>query len=242
MYQYFLGIDISKDSFDFSLIDSKEKLLNKDHYLMNHNDFTKLYNLLSSFSKDEVLICIEATGIYHLNLLSFLLEHDLNVSVINPLFVNAFTKSITIRKTKTDTKDAYTISLFAKRNSNTLRLSELTDLETIKPIIREKEKLTNQISAIKTDIKSLVNQLFPEISKNTNLFSKSILNLLFQAPSKRIIRNLKEKKIASLLNQDNQRGAKTKISASEILTLAKNSIGINNSSLEKILISKIDFS
>ena len=239
MYQYFLGIDISKDSFDFSLIDSKEKLLNKDHYLMNHNDFTKLYNLLSSFSKDEVLICIEATGIYHLNLLSFLLEHDLNVSVINPLFVNAFTKSITIRKTKTDTKDAYTISLFAKRNSNTLRLSELTDLETIKPIIREKEKLTNQISAIKTDIKSLVNQLFPEISKNTNLFSKSILNLLLQAPSKKIIRNLKEKKIASLLNQDNQRGAKIKISASEILTLAKNSIGINNSSLEKILISKI---
>ena len=40
---------------------------------------------------------------------------------INPLFVNAFTKSITMgRKTKTDSKDAYTISLFAKRNSSTL--------------------------------------------------------------------------------------------------------------------------
>jgi len=239
MYQYFLGIDISKDSFDFCFIDSNEKLLDKDHYLMNHEDFTKLGNMLSSFSKDEILICIEATGIYHLNLLSYLLELDLNVCVINPLFVNAFTKSITIRKTKTDSKDAHTIALFTKRNSSTLRLSKLTDLETIKPIIREKEKLTNQISAIKTDIKALVNQLFPEMLKNTNIFSKSSLNLLLQAPSKRVIRNLKEKKIASLLNKGNQRGAKAKISASDILSLAKNSIGINNPSLEKILISKI---
>lgn len=239
MYQYFLGIDISKDSFDFCFIDSNEKLLDKDHYLMNHKDFTKLGNMLSSFSKDEILICIEATGIYHLNLLSYLLESDLNVCVINPLFVNAFTKSITIRKTKTDSKDAHTIALFTKRNSSTLRLSNLTDLETIKPIIREKEKLTNQISAIKTDIKALVNQLFPEMLKNTNIFSKSSLNLLLQAPSKRVIRNLKEKKIASLLNKDNQRGAKARISASDILSLAKNSIGINNPSLEKILISKI---
>jgi transposase len=239
MYQYFLGIDISKDSFDFCFIDSNEKLLDKNHYLMSYEDFTNLGSILSSFSKDEILICIEATGIYHLNLLSFLLELNFNVCVINPLFVNAFTKSITIRKTKTDSKDAYTISLFAKRNSSTLSLSKLSDLETIKPIIREKEKLTNQISAIKTDIKALVNQLFPEFLKNTNIFSKSSLNLLLQAPSKQAIRNLKEKKIASLLNKDNQRGAKAKISANDILLLAQNSIGINNPSLEKILISKI---
>lgn len=239
MYRYFLGIDISKDSFDFCFIDSNEKLLDKDHYLMNHHDFTRLGSILSAFSKDEILICIEATGIYHLNLLSFLLESNLSVSVVNPLFVNAFTKSITIRKTKTDSKDAHTIALFAKRNSTALRLSKLTDLETIKPIIREKEKLINHISAIKTDIKALVNQLFPEISKNTNIFSKSILNLLLQAPSKNAIRSLKEKKIASLLNNENQRGSKTKISASEILSLARNSIGIHNPSLETILICKI---
>ena len=108
-----------------------------------------------------------------------------------------------------------------------------------KPIVREKEKLTNQMSAIKTDIKSLVNQLFPEMLKNTNIFLKSSLNLLLQAPSKRIIRNLKEKKIESYLSQDSTRGAKPKLSAKEILLIAKSSIGINNQSLEKILVSKI---
>ena len=239
MYKYFLGIDISKDSFDFSFTDETEKVLYKDHYQMDMTDFTKLSEYLSPFSKDEILIVVEATCIYHLNLLSHFLEQDFNVSVVNPLFIHAFTKSMTIRKTKTDAKDAHIISIFAKRNGATLRLSSSNDLESIKPIVREKEKLINSMSALKTDMKSIVNQVFPEMLKNTNIFSKSSLNLLLQAPSKRIIRNLKEKKIAKLLSLDTGRGAKPKVGASEILSMAKNSIGINNQSLEKVLISKI---
>ncbi len=239
MYKYFLGIDISKDSFDFCFTDETEKVLLKDHYLMDIKHFTTLANYLAPFSNDEILIVMEATGIYHLNLLSFFLEQGLNVAVVNPLFIHAFTKSMTIRKTKTDSKDAHIISIFAKRNNSTIKLSSSSDLETIKPIVREKDKLTAQISAIKTDIKSIVNQLFPEMLKNTNIFTKSSLNLLLQAPSKRIIRNLKEKKIAKLFSSDNTTGTKPKITASEILSLAKNSIGINNPSLEKILVSKI---
>ena len=239
MYKYFLGIDISKDSFDFSFTDETEKVLYKDHYQMDMTDFTKLSEYLFPFSKNEILIVMEATGIYHLNLLSFFLEQGLSVSVVNPLFIHAFTKSMTIRKTKTDAKDAHIISLFAKRNGATLKLSHSDDLESIKPIVREKEKLIKSMSAIKTDMKSIVNQVFPEMLKNTNIFSKSSLNLLLQAPSKRIIRNLKEKKIAKFLSSDTMRGAKPKVGASEILSLAKNSIGINNQSLEKVLISKI---
>jgi len=239
MYKYFLGIDISKDSFDFCFTDETEKVLLKDHYLMDIKHFTTLANYLAPFSNGEILIVMEATGIYHLNLLSFFLEQGLNVAVVNPLFIHAFTKSMTIRKTKTDSKDAHIISIFAKRNNSTIKLSSSSDLETIKPIVREKDKLTAQISAIKTDIKSIVNQLFPEMLKNTNIFTKSSLNLLLQAPSKRIIRNLKEKKIAKLFSSDNTTGTKPKITASEILSLAKNSIGINNPSLEKILVSKI---
>jgi transposase len=239
MYKYFLGIDISKDSFDFCFTDETEKVLYKDHYQMDSDDFSKLLDYLAPFSNSEILIVMEATGIYHLNLLSYLLEQGLNVSVVNPMFIHAFTKSLSIRKTKTDAKDAHTISIFAKRNYMTLRLSSDLDLETIKPIVREKEKLINQISAIKTDIKSIVNQLFPEMLKNTNIFSKSSLNLLLQAPSKRIIRNLKERTIKRYLSTDITKGAKPKLSASELLSLAKNSIGINNKSLETVLVSKI---
>ncbi|MCK5536938.1 MAG: transposase, partial [Bacteroidales bacterium] len=95
MYKYFLGIDISKDSFDFSFTDETEKVLYKDHYQMDMDDFTKLSEYLSPFSKDEILVVMEATGIYHLTLLSYLLEQELSVSVVNPLFIHAFTKSMT---------------------------------------------------------------------------------------------------------------------------------------------------
>ena len=117
------GIIWAKDSFDFCFTDETEKVLYKDHYQMDITDFTKLSEYLTPFSKDEILIVMEATGIYHLNLLSFFLEQGLNVSVVNPLFIHAFTKSMTIRKTKTDAKDAYIISIFAKRNYATIRLS-----------------------------------------------------------------------------------------------------------------------
>jgi len=240
VYKYFLGVDISKDSFDFCFTDESEKVLYKDHYQMNMSDFCKLSDYLAPFSNNEVLIVMEATGIYHLNLLSYLLEQGFNVSAVNPMFIHAFTKSLSIRKTKTDAKDAHIISIFAKRSHATIRLASPLDWETIKPIVREKEKLTNQVSAIKTDIKSILNQLFPEILKNTNIFSKSSLNLLLQAPSKRIIRNLKERTIERYLSADITKGAKPTISASEILSLAKASIGINNQSLEKILVSKIE--
>jgi transposase len=91
VYKYFLGIvltslrdsaslhDISKDSFNFCFTDETEKVLYKDHYHMDMTDFTKLSDYLAPFSKDEILIVMEATGIYHLNLLSYLLDQELNV-------------------------------------------------------------------------------------------------------------------------------------------------------------------
>jgi len=63
VYKYFLGIDISKDSFDFSFTNETEKVLYKYHYQMDITDFTKLGEYLSSFSKDEILIVIPNNSI-----------------------------------------------------------------------------------------------------------------------------------------------------------------------------------
>lgn len=58
-----------------------------------------------------------------------------------------------------------------------------------------------------------------------------------QAPSRRAIRNLKKQKIQKLL--DSTSGNKVRITAEEILFLAKNSIAISDRYLEKVLTSKI---
>ncbi len=61
--------------------------------------------------------------------------------------------------------------------------------------------------------------------------------MLLQAPSRKAIRNLKEQKIQRIL--DSASKGKSKISAKEIKTLVKKSVGISSSSLETILQSKI---
>lgn len=237
MYKQFLGIDISKDSFDITLLKSSGEVKLEKKLLMDRDGFDTLLKYLSLYPKDSLLIAMEATGIYHLPLLTFLFENSFKCVVINPILIKSFIGSTTLRKTKNDKKDAASIALFTLKSHQLLHLASPDTIETLRPLIRERESLSKGIARLKTEIKANLVQLFPELLKNTNIFTKSMLNLLLQAPSRRAIRNLKEKKIQKIL--DSTSGNKVKISASEILSLAKNSIAVSDRHLEKVLTSKI---
>jgi len=237
MYKQFIGIDISKDSFDATLLTSSGEIKLQDKLTMDRDGFNTLLKHISSYSKEELLIAMEATGIYHLPLLSFLLENSFKCVVINPILIKSFIGSTTLRKTKNDKKDATSIALFTLKSYQSLYLATFNDIENIRPLIRERENLSKDIARLKTEIKAILVQLFPELLKNTNIFTKSILNLLLEAPSRKAIRNLKKQKIQRIL--DNTNGNRVKITAKEILTLAKTSIAISDKYLEKVLTSKI---
>jgi len=237
MYKQFLGIDISKDSFDITLLESSGEIKLQTKLSMDKDGFNILLKHLSSLSKEELLIAMEATGIYHLPLLSFLLENSFKCVVINPILIKSFINSTTLRKTKNDKKDAASIALFTLKSYQSLHLATFNDIENIRPLIRERENLSKDVAKLKTEIKAILIQLFPELLKNTNIFTKSILNLLLKAPSRKAIRNLKEKTIQKIL--DNTNGNRVKITAKEIHLLAKNSIAISDKYLEKVLTSKI---
>ncbi len=237
MFKHFLGINISKDSFDFALLDNKAKSVLNDKLSMSKDGFNTLKEYLSSHDKDEVLFILESTSIYHLPLLSFLLECDFKCCVVNPLLIKSFISSTTLRKTKNDAKDAKAIALFGLKSHSSLKLASLDNLNSLRSIVRERESLAKQVARLKTEIKANLNTLFPEMLKNTNIFTTSILNLLLYAPSRKRIRNLKQKTIERILNDT--KGNKSRISAPDILSLAKSSIGINDKHLEFVLQSKI---
>lgn len=237
MYKQFCGIDVSKDSFDITLLESSGEVKLQEKLTMDREGFNALLKHLSSYSKEKLLVSMEATGIYHLPLLSFLLENSFKSVVINPILIKSFIDSTTLRKTKNDKKDATSIALFSLKSYQSLHLATPDAIESIRPLIRERESLSKEIARLKTEIKANLVQLFPELLKNTNIFTKSILNLLLQAPSRKAVRNLKKPKIQKLL--DSTSGNKVKISAEEILSLAKNSIAISDKYLEKVLTSKI---
>jgi transposase len=237
MFEQFLGIDISKDSFDITLLESSGEIKLSQKLTMNRDGFNTLLEYMSSYSKDKLLVSMEATGIYHLPLLSFLLENSFQSVVINPILIKSFIGSTTLRKTKNDKKDATSIALFSLKSYQSLHLATPDAIQSIRPLIRERESLSKEVARLKTEIKANLVQLFPELLNNSNIFTKSILNLLLQAPSRKAIRNLKKQKIQKLL--DSTSGNKVRISAKEILSLAKNSIAISDKYLEKVLTSKI---
>ena len=120
MYSLFVGIDVSKDSFSVAGLNDKAKVLFSLCPDMNAQGFSELLRILKTHESDlsSIVVALESTGPYHLNLFSFLVSKGIYTIVVNPLIISNFTK-LSLRKTKTDKKDAVTIArfLFLNRDS-----------------------------------------------------------------------------------------------------------------------------
>ena len=113
MYSLFVGIDVSKDSFSVNGLDGKENVVFSLIAAMDRNGFSECMKVISSHSEDlsHIVVAMESTGSYHMNLLSFLTSQEIHTIVVNPLLIKNFSK-LSLRKTKTDKKDAHTIARF----------------------------------------------------------------------------------------------------------------------------------
>jgi transposase len=188
-FSSFVGIDISKDKFDACGITGEETKLFQISATMDRKGFEKLKGHLSSAAISSVLIGMESTATYHVNLFSYLVSEGFKVILINPLLVSNYMK-MQLRKTKTDKKDAVVIAQFLLANGDTLvqratpsLISDLRDLS------RQRESLVDEMTALKIEIKQLLNITFPELEHMANVFTKSILKLLQQYPSAFILRD-----------------------------------------------------
>jgi transposase len=105
----YVGIDISKDSFDFAVFTG-----GKYHHQKLPNTSDGFKALISMFEhKEQYLVVMEASGAYYLRLACHLYEHGIGVSVINPLVVRRFCQ-MRLSKAKTDKKDAKMIAEYGK--------------------------------------------------------------------------------------------------------------------------------
>lgn len=100
----YFGIDISKDVFD--VMDSSH------NYFQFSNDF-KGFKKFVKLLEEKSHCVMEATGYYHYKLAYYLVEHNIRVSVENPLSVKRFIQ-MRLSKIKTDKSDAKMICLYAQ--------------------------------------------------------------------------------------------------------------------------------
>ena len=105
-----VGIDISKGKSTVCILKPYGEIVCSP-FEVQHTDkeLNSLHDLLSKID-GEIRIVMEATGIYHLPILSYLQDKEYFVSVINPYVMKKFSKDNNIRGAKTDRLDSITIA------------------------------------------------------------------------------------------------------------------------------------
>ena len=150
-FKIFVGIDISKEKFDASCIGGDGERLFRMSTSMSRVGFDELLMKVSSVAgpKESVLIGMESTACYHINLFSFLTSQGFTVIIINPLLISNFMK-LQLRKTKTDKKDASVIAQFLLLNRDSFCQTLVSsDFSELRELSRQRESLVDQMSSTK---------------------------------------------------------------------------------------------
>lgn len=188
MFNAIIGIDVSKKDLSITMI-----LDNKNHYISILNDkagFKEFSKWIKKYKVTKVKACMEATGIYGLSFANYLYENNHDVSIVNPVCINAFAKS-KLSRNKTDKKDSSIIAEYA--NKYDLRIYTPKD-----PVMQELRDLYQCLQHLKSQKLQINNFLEKKehMAKNVIKSYSTISNNL-----EKEIKNL-EKKIDDLLNKN----------------------------------------
>ena len=82
-YMIYIGIDMAKKKFDYCIIDSELSVIKKGILINNNNGFSEFLRIIRNYKK--IKIGIESTGIYHINLYTYLINNNCNIILLNPL-------------------------------------------------------------------------------------------------------------------------------------------------------------
>ena len=242
MSMFFVGIDVSKDYSSAQGLDREGKKVFYVEFEMNGEGFSRLLNMFKTHGGDlsGVTVGMESTGCYHINLFAFLCSEGIGCVVINPLLISNFAR-LSLRKTKTDKKDALTIAQFLLAHRSQLsQVSYSQSSQDLKDLARERESLAVMIAGLKNDVRRLLQMTFPELEHRCKLFTETMLRFFMKFPSARAIRTAKPKEISKALIHAEGKRKRVFISAEEIIKLAKISVASDSLAKELILSEKIE--
>ena len=160
--KYFVGFDISADDFSASCITSPANLVfSTQKFLNNIDGFNEFLSFLSkhNIKQLEVIICMEATGVYSENLSYFLVSKGFTVCIEAP---HKIKNKIKDSPRKNDFVDAEAIAEYAFRYTDKLSSWKPKDeiLEQIQVLLSTREHLTVQMTANVNALKSLKHKYY----------------------------------------------------------------------------------
>lgn len=226
-----VGIDIGKNKHTFSIIDkgTGEILLNPSVFDNNQNGFRFLIEKLSDYAKSELLIGMEDTGHYHFALLKYLLDNRYTVALINPTTTD-LTRKIQGGITKNDPLDSLTICdvISSNQRKKPYRVTKVNrfDLYEQKQLTRHHHNLKEELNTYKNRLQKCIDIVFPEFnSLFRSKYGVVYMNVLKTFSSADAIANADIRSIRKCF-EFNGRGKRISLSAEQLKSVAKSSIGI----------------
>ena len=236
---YFVGIDISKYKHDCFICTETCEVIEENLSFTNTNEgFIQLLNLLKSLdNSQEIRIGFEATGHYGMNLKLFLEKNNYSFMEFNAALVKRFISTQTLRRTKTDKKDAMLITKYLISVDYKPHPKQFYHKYSLKSLSRMREKLVKQRSYYEVQITNVLDIIFPEYKPFfNNDFTKTSFYILNKYKSPDKIKNMKDFDSIRKVSH----GKFTSANFIKLKELAKNSIGISNdifeTELESLLI------
>ncbi|WP_077623788.1 IS110 family transposase [Sediminibacillus massiliensis] len=230
---YYLGIDIGKNMHEAGVIDDRGNPIGKT--LRFSNSKAGSDKLLAFINKhqltpDNCACGLEATGHYWLSVFTFLHQLSFKITAFNPLQSDAL-RNFYIRKTKTDTRDAFLIAQVIRIDAPEATPFIEEDLLRIRHLERLRYSIVDQSSDIKHKIVSLLDQVFPEYEDLfSEVFGQSSAKLLEYYPMPEDIQSIDTNDLAAFLNEASKQsyGKKRALEkATKIKDSAEESFGIS---------------
>lgn len=170
----FVGIDIAKNKFD-AAIKCTDRFI--EGVFENSTSGFKEFNKWLTKHTNQPWICLEATGCYGEPVAEFLAENDIKVSVVNPMQIKHYAKSLLTRN-KNDKVDARIIASFAELFKPKIFAPKAPEQKEIRETVRlieiletQKQQLLNQLESIRS------NAVRKEIQKIIQSIEKRIVKL-----------------------------------------------------------------
>ena len=226
-----VGIDVASEKHDYFMLQKETGVVFRSSSVTignNEEGYKKLHMDIQSFcgatGDSNVRIGLESTGIYHTNIITFLVAQNYKVMMINPILTNMARKAAKVHSAKNDNLDAQTICKYMIDNSDKFSPYTLSlyHNEALKSLSRKRFFIAEDLRKAKLAVNGLVQVIFPEFKTLfSNIYGDSAIAVLKTYGTPKALARAHVNKVASLLH------GRCKCTAERLIAAAKSSVGIS---------------
>ena len=175
---YAVGIDVSKGKSTIAINQDGNLIIKPFEIKHTKEGISKLLEKIKTIKKEEIKFVMEATGNYHLPVLTKLLELNYFVCVENAYLMKKYF-DVNLRKAKTDKKDSIKLANYCLEKWNNLKKYSSQDLiyANLKFLSRQYHQQTSLKIKAKMELNNLIELTFPYFTAPFNVDSQYLFML-----------------------------------------------------------------